>query len=145
MYFDTDKESQSQIYFTTGGLTSISSSWRQALWDPRPVIFPQRNSCGYSPYVRVTSSLTRGWVCRLQLLLAIASAVILRFESSGIHDQFLLSQIRLPNLEGQVPVLMSPRKMVGQLYPQALGSFSLPPTTRRATVELFDPVSTKVW
>jgi hypothetical protein len=29
------------------------------------------NPCGYSPYV--LSSLTRGWVCRLQLLLALAS------------------------------------------------------------------------
>jgi hypothetical protein len=30
--------SQSQSYFTTGGLTPISSSWRQAPWDSRPVI-----------------------------------------------------------------------------------------------------------
>jgi hypothetical protein len=29
----------SQIYFTTRGLPSISSSWRQAPWDPRPVFF----------------------------------------------------------------------------------------------------------
>jgi hypothetical protein len=35
----------------------------------------QLNTCGYSPYV--TSSLTRGWVCRLQLLLVLASEVIL--------------------------------------------------------------------
>jgi hypothetical protein len=26
-------------YFTTGGLPPISSSWRHALWDPRPVFF----------------------------------------------------------------------------------------------------------
>jgi hypothetical protein len=32
----------------------------------------QLNICGHSPYV--TSSLTRGWVCRLQLLLVLASA-----------------------------------------------------------------------
>jgi hypothetical protein len=37
--------------------------------------FFQLNPCGHSPYV--TSSLTRGWVCRLQLLLILASAVIL--------------------------------------------------------------------
>jgi hypothetical protein len=29
--------SQSQSYFTTGGLPPISSSWRQAPWDPRPL------------------------------------------------------------------------------------------------------------
>jgi hypothetical protein len=35
---------------------------------------------------------------------------------------FLLSQIRdSPNLKGQVPVFISPRNMVAQLYPQALG------------------------
>jgi hypothetical protein len=39
------------------------------------------NTYGYSPYV--TSSLTRGWICRLQLLLVFASAVILRSESRG--------------------------------------------------------------
>jgi hypothetical protein len=47
-------------------------------------------------------SLTRGLICRLQLLLALASAVILRLESRGTHDHILLPQIRdSPNLEGQ--------------------------------------------
>jgi hypothetical protein len=72
----------------------------------------------------VTSSLKRGWVCRLQLLLDLASAVILRSESRWIHDHILLSQIRdSSNLEGQVPVFISSRNRVAQLYPQALGSF----------------------
>jgi hypothetical protein len=31
--------SQSQSYFTTGGLPPISSTWRQAPWDPRPDFF----------------------------------------------------------------------------------------------------------
>jgi hypothetical protein len=39
-------------------------------------------------------SLTRRQVCRLQLLLAIASAVILRSESGGTRTHILLSQIR---------------------------------------------------
>jgi hypothetical protein len=39
-------------------------------------------------------SLTRGWVYRLQLLLAIASAVILMSESCEIHNHILLYQIR---------------------------------------------------
>jgi hypothetical protein len=38
-------------------------------------------------------SLTRGRVCRLQLLLALASAVILGCESRGIRGHILLSQI----------------------------------------------------
>jgi hypothetical protein len=39
-------------------------------------------------------SLTRGRVCRLHLLLVLASAVILGSESRGTHDHILLSQIR---------------------------------------------------
>jgi hypothetical protein len=84
----------------------------------RILIF-QLNTCGYSP--NVTSSLMIGWVCRV--LLGLASAVILRSESRGTHDHILLSQIRdSPNLEGQVPVFISPRSRVSLLYPQALGS-----------------------
>jgi hypothetical protein len=70
----------------------------------------QLNTCGYSPYV--ISSLMKGCACRLHLLLVLASAVILRFESRGTHDK----------LEGQVSVFISPRNRVAQLYPQALGS-----------------------
>jgi hypothetical protein len=61
--------------------------------------FLQMNTCVYSPYV--ISSLTRGWVCRLQLLLALASAVILGSESCGTRDHILISQIQVfPNLKG---------------------------------------------
>jgi hypothetical protein len=66
-------------------------------------------------------SLTRGQVCRLQLLLVLASAGILGFESSVTRDHNLLSQIRDSwNLEGQVPVFISPRNRVARLCPQAL-------------------------
>jgi hypothetical protein len=79
----------------------------------------QLNSCRYSPYV--ISPLTRGWVCRLQLLLVLASAVILRLQSDGPHDHILLPQIRdSPKLEGQVPVFISLRNKVARLYRQAL-------------------------
>jgi hypothetical protein len=48
--------------------------------------------------------LMRGRVCHLQLLLALASAVILGLKSHGSHDHILLSQIwASSNLEGQVP------------------------------------------
>jgi hypothetical protein len=55
-------------------------------------LFLQLNTCGYSHYA--TTSLRRGWVCRLQLLLALVSAVILGSESCGTHDHLLLFQIR---------------------------------------------------
>jgi hypothetical protein len=100
----------------------------------------QTNTCGYSPYV--TSSLKRGWICRLQLLLVLASAVVLGFKSRGTHDHILLSQIRdFSNLEGQVPVFISPRNRVTQLYPRHWVPFPSPLTTRRATVEVFELAS----
>jgi general stress protein CsbA len=89
----------------------------------------QLNTCGYSPYV--TSSLTRVWVCRLQLVLVLAGAVILRSESRGTHDHILLSQIRDSlNPEGQVPVFISPRNKMAQLYPQVLASLFVATKTR---------------
>jgi hypothetical protein len=70
-------------------------------------------------------SLTRERVCLLQLMLALSSAVTLGSESRGTRDRILLSQIRDSlNLEGQVLVLISPRNMVAQLYPEALGPTS---------------------
>jgi hypothetical protein len=65
-------------------------------------------------------SLVRGRVCHLQLLLALASAVIFRSESLGAHNHILLPQIQdSPNLD-QVSVFIFPRNRVAQLYPQAL-------------------------
>jgi hypothetical protein len=74
----------------------------------------QLSICGYSPYV--SSSLMRGWVCHLQLILVLTSVVILRSESRGTHDHILLSQNwDSSNLEGQVPVFLSPRNRVARL------------------------------
>jgi hypothetical protein len=71
------------------------------------IFFSQLDTCGHSSYV--TSSLTRGWACRLQLLLVLASAVILGSQSRGSQDHILLSQIRdSPTLEVQVPDLYPP-------------------------------------
>jgi hypothetical protein len=56
-------------------------------------------------------------------MLVLASAVILRSDCRRTRDHILLSQIRdSRNLEGQVPVSISPRKRVTWLYPQTLGS-----------------------
>jgi hypothetical protein len=62
-------------------------------------------------------SLTRGRVCLLQLLLTLASTVILDSEFHRTHDHILLSQIRdLPNLKGQITVYVSATNRVAQLY-----------------------------
>jgi hypothetical protein len=95
----------------------------------------QLNTCGHSLYV--TSSLTRGWVCRLQLLLSLASAFILRFESRRAHDHILLSKIRdSPNLESRFPYLYPPGTGWPSYTPRHWVPFPSPFTTRRATVEV---------
>jgi hypothetical protein len=50
----------------------------------------------------------------------------------------------LPNLEGQFPVLMSPRNRVAQIYPGHWVPFPSPLTTRRAPMEVFCPTSTRM-
>jgi hypothetical protein len=68
-------------------------------------------------------SLMRRWVCHLQLVLALASIVVLESKSHGTHDHILLSHIRdTPSVEGQVPLSISSRNRMAQLHPQALSS-----------------------
>jgi hypothetical protein len=121
LYADSESESLYDWRFTANQFVLATSPLRLTTTN---FIF-QLNTCGYSPYV--TSSLSTGWVCRSQLLMVLASAVILRSESTGIHDHTLLSQIRdSPYMVGQVPVFISPRKKVARLYPQALRSLFVP-------------------
>jgi hypothetical protein len=93
------------------------------------------NTSGHSPYV--TSSLTRGWVCRLQLLLALANAFILRSESCRTHDHIILSQIRdSPNLEPRSPYLYPPGTGWPNYTLRHWVPFPSPITIHRATVEV---------
>jgi hypothetical protein len=85
-------------------------------------------------FLYVTSTLTRGWVCRLQLLL-VSSAQLF----SGPGPEGLMTTIRdSPNLKGQVTVFVSPRNRVAQLYPQALGSLFVDSTSCRAFDSFLD-------
>jgi hypothetical protein len=87
-------------------------------------------------------SLTRERVYHLQLLLVLGSAVMLGSKSHGTHDHILLSQIRdSPYLEGQVPILISSRNRVAQLYPQALSSRFVTYDSQ-GYVEVFERTST---
>jgi hypothetical protein len=68
--------------------------------------------------------LTRGRICRVQLLLVVASAVILGSESRGTRDNILLSQIpHSLNLAGQAPFvfIFSPKNRVAQFIPPGTG------------------------
>jgi hypothetical protein len=101
---------QSQSHIATDGL-SISKSWCRAPSGTHDQIFItlwQLRFCFYG-----APSLTRGRVCLLYILLALASVVFLGSESQTVSD------FRLP--------------------------FSSPPMTRRITVEVLVPASTRVW
>jgi hypothetical protein len=114
-------------YSAISSQPSLQSSTKVVLWvrvrvTLRIAVCRQSSRLGVKPLEthdhRIFSSLMRGCVCCLQLLLAFASAVILGCESRWTHDHKLLSQIRdFPNLEGQVPVFISPTNRVAQLYP----------------------------
>jgi hypothetical protein len=66
-------ESESS-YFTTCGLPSISSSWRQAPWDSRPqIFFLQLNPCGYSSLCNFLSDERMG--LSLMNMLGLSSSV----------------------------------------------------------------------
>jgi hypothetical protein len=81
-------------------------------------------------------------VSRLQLLLFLASAVILHFVSHGTRDHILLTQIQdSPTWRARSPYLCRSGTGWPSYTPKYWIPLSSPPTTRRATVELFEPAS----
>jgi hypothetical protein len=140
--YPLSQQSQIKSYVRTNG-QSASLSWCQALsgtQDQVCITVRQLRLCWC-----VAPPLTRERVYHLQMLLVLR-AVILRSESCGTLDRILLSQIRdFYNPESQVPVFISPRNRVAQLYPRHCVPFSSPPTTRKATVEVLESSSRRVW
>jgi hypothetical protein len=88
-------------------------------------------------------SLTRGRVYRLQLLLVLASAVILGSESLGTRDHILRSQIRDFPFHRLLRLASQSQSYVTADGQSASLSWNKAPiTTRRVTVDIFDPAST---
>jgi hypothetical protein len=90
--------------------------------------FFQFNLCGHSHYVII--SLTRGWVCRLQLLLVLASAVILGSESVFYCLKFETP----PPWRPRSPYSFPPGTGWPSYAPRHRVPFSSPPTCHRATM-----------
>jgi hypothetical protein len=84
-------------------------------------------------------SPTRGWVCHLQLLLALASMIILGSESRGTLHHILLSQTP-PTYGTRMPYLYPPSTGWPSYTPRHWIPFSWPPTTCRVMVEIFGAV-----
>jgi hypothetical protein len=92
----------------TDSYRELTCSWAELHLRPtvcRPVCLGIKHACWtydqifitvrqFRVFIFVALSLTRGRVCCLQLLLALASAVILGSESRGTRDHILFSQIR---------------------------------------------------
>jgi hypothetical protein len=70
------------------------------------------------------SSLTRGRVCNLlyNCFWALPEQSLLDRSPAELTAIFYCLICYSPNLEGQVPIFISPRNRVVQLYPRALGS-----------------------
>jgi hypothetical protein len=86
--------------------------------------------------------MMRVQVCS-QLLLALASVVILGSESHVTHDHNLLSQIHAsPILEAMSSYLYPPRTGWSSYTRRHWTSFLSPLTACRATVKAFEPTST---
>jgi hypothetical protein len=127
-------QSQRQSYFKNGGLLPISSPWRQVHWDPRSVFFQLNASC-YSPYV--SSSLTRAWVCRLQLLLAWPAQSFSGSSPVGLMATYYSLRFETPSTWWvRSPYLYPPGTGWPSYRPRHWVLFSLPPTTRMATVDM---------
>jgi hypothetical protein len=119
-----ETESKSELSSTDG--QSASLSWCQVTYYLGPVtnfsyfsLKLSLDSCGFvimgRPLWRGYGSIIHSRCCE------IVSAVFLRSEFGGTHDQILLSQIWVsPNLFIYY-LFISPRNRVAQLYPQAMG------------------------
>jgi hypothetical protein len=92
-------QSDSQNYFTTGGFPPISSSWRQAPWDPfLQHLWREDGSVVYNCC----------WASPAQSFL--------------VHDHILLSQIRdSPQLRGPGPRIYIPQEQGGPIIPPGNG------------------------
>jgi hypothetical protein len=117
-----DSPNRSRIFFTTDS-QSVSQSVSQCLGVEHP--------CGTCDRILLPVGMFLFESCVLVSVerplwredgSTICSAITQWSESHRTRNHTWLSHLRLPNLEGQVPVFISPRNRVAQLYPRALDS-----------------------
>jgi hypothetical protein len=131
---------QTQSHITTGH-QSASQSWCQGSQDQISIPVTLLRFYWYG-----AASLMRGRVCRLQLLLVLASAVILGSDSRGTHGHILLSQIRdSPQPGGPGPRIYIIQEQGGPVIPPGTGFHfrRLLWLAELSMVEVFGPASTR--
>jgi hypothetical protein len=120
VFYQVRSKKWSWSQFTTDG-QSVSLSWcRAPIWSPWPDFCFLSDDCGFldvwRPLWREDGSVIYLYNCFWSLpeqsLLGRSPAELTTIFYHLIWDS--------PNLEGQVPVFISPRNRVAQLYPQAL-------------------------
>jgi hypothetical protein len=119
---EISNQSQSQSYFTTGGLPPVSSSWRQAPWDLRPLIFSTEHLWSWS-LCNVLSDE------RMGLSFTIAADFRQRSHSDvrvprDYWSHFTVSDSRLPQTAGPRPRIYIPQEQGGPVITQALRSLN---------------------
>jgi hypothetical protein len=135
-------ERQSQIYYTTGGLPPISSSWRQAPWDSRPVILFSNWTLliidlMQHPLWREDGSVVYNccWSSPAQSFSGQSPA--------GLMNIFYCLKFETPpTWRTRFPYLYSPGTRWPSYTPRPWVPSSSPPTTHRAMMEAFDSAST---
>jgi hypothetical protein len=138
-----DCQSQSHSYFTTGGLPPISSSWRQAPWDSRPVIL-------FSNWILTVIVIMQHTLWRED------GSVVYNFcwsspaqsfsgpSPAGLMTIFYCLRFEIPRTwRARSPYLYPPGTGWPSYTPRHWVPFSSPPTTCRATVEVFESASTR--
>jgi hypothetical protein len=110
-----DRQSVGQYVLVSGS----SSGTRDQFFFLLEIFFRQLRVCYF-----VAPSLTRGRVCNLlyNCFWALPEQPLLGRSRSELTAIFYCLIWDSPNFEGQVPIFISPRNRVAQLYPRALGS-----------------------
>jgi hypothetical protein len=136
----TISELQSQSYVMTDGQSASLSCVKHPSGTQDQIFITVRRQrvcwCG-------APSLTRGRVCRVQLLLALASAITLGSVSAGVMTIFYCLRFETPpTWRAKSPYLYLLGTGWPGYTPRHWVPFSWFPTTRRAMVEVWDPTST---
>jgi hypothetical protein len=136
-------ESRGQSYFMTGGLPAMSLSWRQVPREARPVILFSKwtlavTALMYHPLWREDGAVVYN-CCWFSPAQSFSGSNPARFMTIF----YSLRIATLPTWRARFPYLYPPGTAWPGYTPRHWVSLSLPPTTRRVTVELFDPTSTR--
>jgi hypothetical protein len=134
---------KSQSYFTTDGLPPICWSWRHAPCDSRPAFFFQLNTCFHSTYVKHPLWREDGSVVYNFCWSSLAQSFSVATPAGLVTTFYCLKFVTPATWRAVSSYLYPPGTSWPSYTPRHWLPLSSPPTTLRATVEVFDPASTR--